>query len=94
MKRVALGILTAFLLLGIVCASIAQEARVFHGRVIRVQGTTMAFSPDSGGVIHVEASQVDRESHEFLQSGDAMTIEGEVTADGNRVIADSIMADR
>jgi hypothetical protein len=94
MRRAARGALTAFLLLGLVCAAIAQEVRTFHGRVIWVQGTTMAFAPDSGGAFDVDVSKVDQTSYEFLKSGDAITIVGVVTADGNGVIASSITPDR
>jgi hypothetical protein len=34
MRSAARGALTVILLLGLVCAAIAQEVRVFHGRVI------------------------------------------------------------
>ena len=93
MTSAARGALAALLLLGLVCAAIAQEARVFHGRVIWVQGTTMAFAPDSGGSFDVDVSSVDQESYEFLESGDAVTVVGVVTPDGNRVIATSITPD-
>jgi hypothetical protein len=82
-------------LLGLVCAAIAQEVRVFHGRVIFVQGTTMAFAPDSGGgAFDVDVSKVDQTYYEFLKSGDAITAAEVVTADGNKVIADTITPDR
>jgi hypothetical protein len=88
------GALTALLLLGLVCAATAQEVRSFHGRVIWVQGTTMAFAPDSGGSFDVDVSKVDQTSYAFLKSGDAVTIVGVVTPDGNRVIATTITPDR
>ncbi|MDP2703033.1 MAG: hypothetical protein Q8P98_13290 [Candidatus Rokubacteria bacterium] len=94
MRRAARGALTAILLLGLVCAAIAQEVRSFHGRVIWVQGTTMAFAPDSGGSFDVDVSKVDQTSYEFLKSGDAVTIVGVVSADGARVIASTIKPDR
>jgi hypothetical protein len=88
------GALAALLLLGLVCAAPAQEVRSFHGRVIWVQGTTMAFAPDSGGSFDVDVSKVDQTSYQFLKSGDAVTIVGVVTPDGNRVIATTITTDR
>ena len=94
MRRAARGALTAFLLLGLICAAIAQEIRTFHGRVIWVQGTTMAFAPDSGGAFDVDVSKVDQTSYQFLKSGDAVTIVGTVTPDGNKVIATSIKPDQ
>ena len=94
MRSAARGALTALLLLGLVCAAIAEEVRVFHGRVIWVQGTTMAFAPDSGGTFDVDVSNVDQTSYDFLESGDAVTIVGVVTPDGNRVIATTITPDR
>jgi hypothetical protein len=94
MIRAARGALTAFLLLGLVCAAIAQEVRSFHGRVIWVQGTSMAFAPDSGASFDVDVSKVDQASYVFLKSGDAVTIVGVVSADGARVIASTIKPDR
>ena len=94
MRNAARGALAALLLLGLVCAANAQEVRVFHGRVIWVQGTTMAFAPDTGGSFKVDVSNVGQASYEFLQSGDAVTIVGVAAADGNSVIASSITPDR
>jgi hypothetical protein len=94
MRSAARGALAALLLLGLVCAAIAQEVRVFHGRVIWVQGTTMAFAPDGGGSFDVDVSNVDQTSYEFLKSGDGVTVEGVVTPDGNKLIATSITPDR
>jgi len=94
MRSAARGALAALLLLGLVCAAIAEEVRVFHGRVIWVQGTTMAFAPDSGGSFDVDVSNVDQTSYEFLKSGDAITVVGVETPDGNRVIATTITPDR
>ena len=94
MRRAARGALTTILLLGLVCAAIAEEARSFHGRVAWVQGTKMAFTPDSGGGFDVDLSKVDQASYVFLKSGDAVTIVGVVSADGNRVVATTITPDR
>lgn len=93
MRRAARGALTTILLLGLVCAAIAEEVRSFHGRVIWVQGTKMAFAPDSGASFDVDLSKVAQGSYVFLKSGDAVTIVGVVTPDGNRVIATSITPD-
>jgi hypothetical protein len=54
----------------------------------------MAFAPDSGGSFDVDVSKVDQTSYEFLTSGDAVTVVGVVTPDGNRVIATTITPDR
>ena len=94
MRTAGRGALTALLLLGLVCAAIAQEVRSFHGRVIWVQGTTMAFAPDNGGSFDVDVSNVDQRAYEFLQSGDTVTVVGVVTPDGSRLIATSITPDR
>jgi hypothetical protein len=42
----------------------------------------------------VDVSKVDQTSYVFLKSGDAVTIVGVVSADGNRVIASTIKPDR
>lgn len=94
MRSAARGALAALLLLGLVCAAIAQEVRSFHGRVIWVQGTSMAFAPDSGASFDVDVSKVDQTSYKLLKSGDKVTIVGVVTADGARVIASTITPDR
>lgn len=92
MRRAARGTLTALLLLGFVCAAIAQEVRTFQGRVIWVQGSTMAFAPDSGASFDVDVSKVDQTSYQFLKSGDKVTVVGVVSEDGARVIASKITA--
>jgi hypothetical protein len=94
MRSAARGALAALLVLGLVCAATAQEVRVFHGRVLWVQGMTMAFAPDSGGSFDVDLSNVDQTSYDFLQSGDTVTVAGVVSADGNKLIATSITPDR
>jgi hypothetical protein len=95
MRRAARGALTALLLLGFVCAAIAQEVRTFHGRVNWVQGSTMVITPDSGGgAFEVDISKVDQTAYQFLKSGDAVTVIGTVTPDGNKVIATDIKPDQ
>ena len=95
MRRAARGALTALLLLGLVCAAIAQEVRTFHGRVNWVSGSTMVFTPDSGGgSFEVDVSKLDQTSYQFLKSGDAVTVVGIVTPDGNKVIATAIKPDQ
>jgi hypothetical protein len=90
MRRAARGALVALLLFGLVCAAIAQEMRVFHGRILRIQCTTMALAPDNGGSFDVDVSRVDERSYASLKSGDAVTIVGVVSADGSKVIAETI----
>ena len=95
MRRAARGALTALLLLGLVCAAIAQEVRTFHGRVNWIQGSTMVFTPDTGsGSFEVDVSKLDQTSYAFLKSGDPVTIIGTVTRDGNKVIAMEIKPDQ
>lgn len=94
MRCTARGALTTILLLGLVCAAIAEEVRTFHGRVIWVQGTTIAFVPDTGAAFEVDVSKVDQTSYQSLKSGDRVTVVGIVTDDGNKVIATTITPDR
>jgi hypothetical protein len=93
-KSTVSGVVGVILLLGFVCAAIAQEVRSFHGRVNWVQGTTMAFTPDSGGSFEVDLSKIDQASYKSLKSGDAITVVGPVTADGKKVVATAIKPDR
>ena len=95
MRRAARGALTTLLLLGLVCAAIAQEVRTFHGRVNWIQGSTLVFTPDTGGgSFEVDVSKLDQTSYAFLKSGDPVTIVGTVTRDGNKVIATAIKPDQ
>jgi hypothetical protein len=95
MRRAAHGALTGFLLLGLVCVAIAQEVRSFHGRVNWVQGSTMVFTPDTGGgSFEVDLSKLDQNVYAFLKSGDPVTVIGTVTRDGNKVIATDIKPDQ
>src|SRR5260370_31869771 len=50
--------------------------------------------PDNGGSFDVDVSRVDESSYAFLKSGDAMTIVGVVSTDGNKVIAEAITPDQ
>jgi len=54
----------------------------------------MAPAPDNGGSLDVDVSRVDESSYAFLRSGDAVTIAGVVSPDGNTVIAETITPDR
>ena len=75
-------------------AAMAQELRSFHGRVLYVAGTSMGFAPDAGGSFDVDLSKIDQTAYQFLKSGDAVTVVGLVTPDGNSLIAVSITPDR
>jgi hypothetical protein len=94
MRHAVHGALMSVLLLGLVCAAMAEEVRSFHGRVMWVQGTTMAFVPDAGGGFEVDVSKIDQTSYQSLKSGDRVTVVGVVTDDGSKVIAKSITPKR
>jgi hypothetical protein len=87
-------LMTISLSLALVCAALAQEVRSFHGRVLYIAGNSMGFAPDIGGSFDVDLTQVDQTSYAFLKSGDAVTVVGVVTPDGNKLIAVSITPDR
>lgn len=90
----ALGpVLAVVLVLGLVCVAHAQREVSFHGRVIWISAFTMAFAPDEGGSFDVDLSDIDQTVYEFIKSGDAVTVIGVVSRDGNRVIAESIIPD-
>jgi hypothetical protein len=82
------------LVLALAGAAAAQELRSFHGRVLYVAGTSMGFAPDAGGSFDVDLSTIDQTAYAFLKSGDAVTVVGVVTPDGNKLIAVSITPDR
>jgi|SRR5215468_4755762 len=94
MRRALYIIPAAVLLLGLVCGALAQELRSFHGRVLWVSGTTMGFAPDEGGSFDIDLTRTDQTQYMFLKSGDAVTILGVVSPDGNKVIALGIRLDR
>lgn len=95
MKRAARVATTLGLFVVIVCSAMAEELRTFQGRVVNINGTMMAFVPDVGGnAFDVDLTKVDQTSYAFLKSGDAVTVVGVVTPDGNRVIAVSITRNR
>ena len=54
----------------------------------------MGFAPDIGSSFEVDLTKVDQTQYAFLKSGDAVTVVGVVTPDGNRLIAVSITPDR
>jgi hypothetical protein len=52
------------------------------------------FAPDAGSSFEVDLTQMDQSSYEFLNNGDAVTVVGYVSRDGNKLIAVSITPDR
>jgi hypothetical protein len=94
MRIVTRAIMTIGLSMAIVCSALAQELVSFHGRVVFVAGTTMGFAPDIGSSFEVDLTKVDQTQYAFLKSGDAVTVVGVVTPDGNRLIAVSITPDQ
>lgn len=94
MRSVSRALVTIGLLLALVCAAMAQELRSFHGRVLYVAGTSMGFAPDIGGSFEVDLTNVDQTQYQFLKSGDAVTVVGVVSSDGQKLIATSITPDR
>jgi hypothetical protein len=94
MSVVTRAVMTIGLSLAIVCWAMAQELRSFHGRVVIVAGTTMGFAPDIGSSSsEVDLTKVDQSQYKLLKSGDAVTVVGVVTPEGNRLIAVSITRD-
>lgn len=94
MKSALRAVMAIALALTFAFAAIAQELRSFHGRVLYVAGTSMGFAPDIGGSFDVDLSTIDQTAYEFLKSGDAVTVVGVVTPNGNKLIAVSITPDR
>jgi hypothetical protein len=94
MSVVPRAVMTIGLSLAIVCSAMAQELRSFHGRVVFVAGSTMGFAPDIGSSFEVDLTKVDQTQYKLLKSGDAVTVVGVVTPEGNRLIAVSITPDR
>jgi hypothetical protein len=94
MNSVGRALMTISLSLVLVCAAMAQELRSYHGRVLYVAGTSMGFAPDDGSSFEVDLTQVDQTQYQFLKSGDAVTVVGVVTRDGQKLIAVSITPDR
>ena len=86
--------MTFGLCLVIVSAAITQELQSYHGRVLWVSGNAMGFAPDSGSSFEVDLTRVDQSSYEFLTNGQAVTVVGYVSSDGNKLIAVSITPDR
>jgi hypothetical protein len=93
MKRVARALTAVSLFLIIVGAVMAEELRSFHGRVVSINGLTMAFVPDDDSGFDVDLTRLDQTTYEFLISGDAITVVGVVTPGGNKLIAVSITPD-
>ena len=94
MKRVARVAVCVGLSLIIIGAAMAQELRSYHGRVLFISGNSMGFAPDAGSSFEVDLTQMDQSSYEFLNNGDAVTVVGYVSRDGNKLIAVSITPDR
>jgi hypothetical protein len=88
-RRLALRYLLAavlVLVLGVVTPE-AQTVLRFFGWVQWVAGTRMQLMTEAGSSIEVDLTQTDQSSYQGLRGGDAVVVDGIVSADRGRIIA-------
>jgi hypothetical protein len=92
-RAVAIGLLGAVLALGLGTALEAQPLIRLVGVVQWIAGTRMQMIMDSGASVAIDLTEADQASYQALRNGDAIIVDGVVTADRRRVLAQAIWRD-
>jgi hypothetical protein len=93
-RSAAAAFLGAVLLLALaVVPPEAQELVRIAGTVQWIAGTRMQVMTETGASIAVDLTQADQSSFQPLRNGDAVVVDGVVTADRRRVVAREIWRD-
>jgi hypothetical protein len=85
--------LGAALLLALAAAAEAQQLVRFAGVVQWIAGNRMQVMTDSGASIAVDLTEADQSSYQGLRNGDAVLVDGVLTADRRRVVARALWRD-
>jgi hypothetical protein len=91
----AAGLLGPVLLLALaVAAPEAQEMVRFFGSVQWIAGTRMQVMTASGVSVAVDLTQADQSSYQALRTGDAVMVDGVLSADRRRIVARQLWRER
>jgi hypothetical protein len=89
----ALFVAAALLFALAAVATEAQELMRFVGTVQWVGGTRMQVMTDSGASVAIDLMQTDQSSYQGLRTGDAVVVDGYLSADRRRVVARDLWRD-
>jgi hypothetical protein len=93
-RSAAAALLGAALLLALAVAPPeAQELVRIVGMVQWVAGTKMQVMTETGASVAVDLAQADQSSYQALRGGEAVVVDGVLSADGRRVVAHEIWRD-
>ena len=94
LRRAARSIVAAALLLGFVTvAAQAQGMLRFVGSVQWIAGNSMQVMTDTGASVVVDLTQADQSSYRGLRTGDAVVVDGYLSADRRRIVAEELWRD-
>ena len=92
--RPILALVGAVLLFALTAvAAEAQQPFRFAGTVQWIAGTRMQVMTDSGASVAVDLTESDQSSYQALRGGDAIVIDGVLSADRRRVVAHELWRD-
>ena len=77
-------------------AAVAAEAQGmvrFVGSVQSIAGTRMQVMTDTGASVVVDLTQADQSSYQALRTGDAVVVDGHLSADRRRIVAEELWRD-
>jgi hypothetical protein len=87
------GLVGMVLMLALLEAAGAQELIRFAGSVQWISGSRMQVMTDSAGSIAVDLAQADQSSYQGLRNGDAILVDGVLSADRRRIVARELWRD-
>ena len=98
MKRIVVttlrSVLAAALLLTLAPAAAEAQRNVrFVGSVQWIAGNSMQVMTDSGASVVIDLTQADQSSYRGLRTGDAVVVDGYLSSDRRRIVAEELWRD-
>ncbi|HXD96314.1 MAG TPA: hypothetical protein VN646_07210 [Candidatus Acidoferrum sp.] len=87
------GLVGMVLVLAFLATAGAQELIRFAGSVQWISGNRMQVMTASGASIAVDLTQADQSSYQGLRNGDAVLVDGVLSADRRRIVARELWRD-
>jgi len=87
-------VLAAALLLTLAPAAAEAQRNVrFVGSVQWIAGNSMQVMTDSGASVVIDLTQADQSSYRGLRTGDAVVVDGYLSSDRRRIVAEELWRD-
>jgi len=88
------SVLAAALLLTLAPAAAEAQRNVrFVGSVQWIAGNSMQVMTDSGASVVIDLTQADQSSYRGLRTGDAVVVDGYLSSDRRRIVAEELWRD-